>query len=264
MKNWCAALLVAFSSAAACYADDAGSKWAGYGSVGVATLPDYDGSKSYEMLPYLEARLNYANYYARFDGGELRFNILNDDTFHVGPLVGFRRGRGSVESAQVGRLAHFDDTVTAGGFVEWEHVAGDPRWGESLTVSAGDAVNGAPSGWEATLRAEARMPVEAINPGFIVSVEADTSWSSHSYLETYFGISPSKSLASGLPAFSPSSGLSQWGVAFCVDQFLSRHWSVGLRTHYGRLINDAEDSPVTSKVGSPDQYFLGAVVGYVL
>jgi MipA family protein len=256
-----AALAAAILCAAPAAADD---PWQGYGSLGVGMVPEYDGASSYEVLPYVEGRLNYDNYYMRFEGGALRFNILDDESFHAGPLVGFRRGRRDEDDPAVSLLRHFDDTVTAGGFVEWEHTADDPRSGESVTLSADDAVDNAFSGWTVVLRANARRPVEFVDPGLIASLELDMTWASRPYMQTYFGIAPAYAAASGLPAFSAGSGVESAGAAFSLDQFLSRHWSVGMRLHYGRVMGDAGDSPITRLTGSPDQLFAGVVVGYVL
>ena len=244
--------------------DDAESHWDGYVSLGAGLLPDYDGSKYYEILPYVEGRLNYDNYYVRFEGAALRFNIVDDENFHAGPLMGFRRGRGATDSIAVSHLAQLDDTETAGGFIEWEHVADDPRSGESVTLTADDAMTDAPSGLAVVLRATIRRPVLDIDPGLIVSLEGDASWSSRQFMQTYFGVTPSEAAASGLPAFTARDGFSQVGVALSLDQFVSRHWGFGVRMHYGRYFDAAADSPVVSIAGSPDQYFLGVVVGYVL
>jgi outer membrane scaffolding protein for murein synthesis (MipA/OmpV family) len=239
---------------------DGQSDWAGYGSLGLSFLPEYEGSSSYVLLPYAEGRLNYGNYYARFEGGGLRFNLIDSEQFHAGPLIGFRRGRGNVNNI-IRTFKHLDDTETAGGFIEWEHVADDPRSGETVTVSADNAVYGEKGGWTIVTRATIRRPVEAVNPGFIVSLTGDLSWISRSYAQKYFGVSPSDSLASGLPVDNPGDGFNRVGVALSVDQFLSRHFSVGVRGYYARLVGPAGDSPVTSDA---NQYFAGIVAGYVL
>jgi outer membrane scaffolding protein for murein synthesis (MipA/OmpV family) len=180
-------------------------------------------------------------------------------------MMGFRRGRHGVDSPTVSKFARIDDTETAGAFVEWEHVGEDPRYGESAVLMADYSLTDAPSGLGIVLRADARWPlIDSIDPGLIVDVEGDLSWSSRSYMQTYFGVSPANAAASGLPAYSASSGVSQVGVALSLDQFLSRHWSIGARSHYGRLLSSAADSPVTAIAGSPDQFYIGAVFGYVL
>lgn len=236
------------------------SKWAGYGSLGLSLLPEYEGSASYVLLPYIEGRLNYENYYARFEGGALRFNVLDSEDFHLGPLIGFRRGRGNVDSP-VRFFKHLDDTETAGGFIEWEHVAKDPRSGETVTVMADNAVYGEKGGWQIVTRATVRRPIEAVNPGFIVSLTGDLSWVSRPYARMYFGVTPANSVASGLPAYTPGDGFSRVGAALSLDQFLSRHFSVGVRGYYARLVGPAADSPVTE---DSNQYFAGIVAGYVL
>lgn len=236
------------------------SNWAGYGSLGLSFLPEYEGSSSYVLLPYAEGRLNYGNYYARFEGGALRFNLIDSEQFHAGPLIGFRRGRGNVNSP-VRAFKHLDDTETAGGFIEWEHVAEDPRSGETITVSADNAVYGEKGGWTIVTRGTIRRPIEAVNPGFIVSLTGDLSWISRPYARKYFGVSASDSLASGLPMFNAGDGFNRAGVALSVDQFLSRHFSVGVRGYYARLLGSASDSPVTS---DSNQFFAGIVAGYVL
>jgi outer membrane scaffolding protein for murein synthesis (MipA/OmpV family) len=236
------------------------SNWAGYGSAGLSLIPEYEGSNSYVLLPYFEGRLNYKNYYARFEGGAMRFNLWDSEEFHFGPLIGFRRGRGNVNSP-VHFFKHLDDSETAGAFLEWEHTAEDPRSGETVYLAADNGVIGEKGGWQVVLRGTARRPIEAINPGFIVSLTGDLAWSSKSYTQKYFGVSASDSLASGLPQFNAGSGFSRAGVALSVDQFLSRHFSVGLRGYYASLIGDSSSSPVTS---SSDQFFAGLVFGYVL
>lgn len=243
---------------------DSNSPWAGYGSLGAAFLPEYEGSSSYVLLPYVEGRLNYDNYYMRFEGGALRFNVIDNDTWHAGPLIGLRRGRGNVNSP-VRFFHHLDDTETAGGFIEWEHVGKDPRYGATITISADDAVYGEKTGgWTIVTRGTIRRPLDFINPGFIVSLTGDISWVARPYMRTYFGVSPTDAAASGLPAFNPSDGFNRIGVALSVDQFLSRHFSIGLRGYYADTLGEAARSPVVSIAGSQNQFFAGAVVGYVL
>jgi outer membrane scaffolding protein for murein synthesis (MipA/OmpV family) len=257
-----ALVLVAPATAQAAAQQD--NKIQGYISVGTGLLPDYEGSNAYELTPYLEGEAAKGNYFVRFEGGALQLNLWNNEHFHAGPLIGYRLGRGEVESNNVARMAHIKYSVTAGGFLEYEHVAEDPRSGERVTLSVDDGTFNEQTGWSAVLRASVNRPVTFMNPGLIASLEADATWADGKYMQSYFGVDGADALASGLPLYHASSGLESAGVGFSLDQFLSRKWSVGLRLHYARLTGVAADSPVTTVAGSPNQFFGGLVIGYVL
>ncbi len=155
------------------------------------------------------------------------------------------------------RMYHIKDSVTAGGFVEYEHVHKDPRAGERVTLSVADDVTGNDSGWEADIRGVMRRPVNFIDRGLIASLETDADWSSQNYMLSYFDVTPSDALRSGLPVYGASAGLKSVGAALSLDQYLSRRWSVGMRFHYARATGDAARSPVVAIAGSPNQYFVG-------
>ena len=242
--------------------DDSGIK--GYISAGPALLPDYVGSKYYEVIPFVSARANYGNYYIRFEDAALRLNVLDSDTIHLGPLVGFQLDRGSVESDAVSRMRHLNFGINDGAFLEYEHIAKDPRSSERITVMVADGNINQSSGWTATVRAGITRPLAFINDGLIVSVEADTTWGDQPFMQTYFGVSNNDALRSGLPVYSAHSGIESIGAALSFDQFLSPKWGVGIRFHYMRLLNSAAHSPVTAIAGSKDQFFTAFVINYVL
>jgi MipA family protein len=233
-------------------------------SLGAGLLPDYEGASKYIVVPYLDGQANYGNYFLRFEGGNFQLNLIDDEHFHAGPLVGYRMGRGVVYDEAVSHMQHIRYSITDGGFIEYEHYAKDPRWGQRITLSVADGNINRSSGVEATLRALAHWPINFIDQGLIAAVETDASYGDVEFMNTYFGVSAPDAISSGLPAFHAGSGAENVGVAFSLDQFLSPKWSVGLRLHYSRLLSAAADSPVTAMEGSPNQLFGGLVVGYVL
>jgi MipA family protein len=233
-------------------------------SLGAGLLPDYEGASKYIIVPYLDGQANEGNYFLRFEGGDLQLNLLDNEHFHAGPLLGYRMGRGVVYDDAVSRMQHIRYSITDGGFIEYELNAKDPRWGQRITLSITDGNINRSSGLEVTLRALAHWPLDFIDKGLIAAVETDAAWGDGEFMGTYFGVTVPDALSSGLPAFRANSGAENVGVAFSLDQFLSPKWSVGLRLHYSRLLNSAADSPVTAIAGSPNQLFGGLVAGYVL
>ncbi len=233
-------------------------------SAGAGLLPEYEGASSYMAVPYFEAQANLGNYFFRFMDGAFQLNLIDSENFHAGPLVGVRLDRDKVTNDAVSRMRDLPISGTVGGYVEYEHLAEDPRSGERVSLSFARGTLNYQSGWTGTLRAMAHRPLEFINPGFIATIEVDTTWGDARFFQTYFGVTQADALASGLPQFRPGSGISNAGGAIAFDQFLSRKWSVGVRFHYAREIGDAADSPLTAIAGSPNQYFCGVVIGYVL
>lgn len=233
-------------------------------AVGAGMYPDYIGSGRYEAVPDLEAQIYRGNYMLRFEGGNFELNLVDDDSFHAGPLIGYRPGRGDDGIAAIRRMRHFGDAVTAGGFVEYEHIEEDQRAGERVTLDFAQDITGTKGGLDATLRGEIHRPLDFIDPGFIAAIEVDADWGNAEYMRRFFGVNAADSFASGLPQFTAHSGVPSVGAAFSIDQFLSPEWAVGVRFHYSRLIDDAGDSPVVAIAGSPDQYFAGLAVSYVL
>jgi outer membrane scaffolding protein for murein synthesis (MipA/OmpV family) len=241
----------------------AAAQLSGRVALGAGYLPDYQGSDDYGFVPYPEFEIDDGNYSVDFRGGALRANLLDSKSFHAGPLIGFARARKDVADPRVRRMHELDRAFTAGGFVEYQHRAKDPRSGERVSLSVEQRFAGqADAGLAVTARALAHRPVTFVDRGLIGTVEVDATWANDDDMQTYFDVSPADAAASGLPAFRARGGLRNVGLAFSLDQYLSRRWSVGLRTHYSRLLGDAADSPLTRIAGSPNQVFAGVVVGY--
>ncbi|HWC63856.1 MAG TPA: MipA/OmpV family protein [Rhizomicrobium sp.] len=235
----------------------------GYVALGAGLLPDYEGASKYVTVPYFDGQANLGNYFLRFDGA-LELNLLDDEHFHAGPLIGYRMGRGDVYSGAVARMAHIRYSMTEGGFVEWEHMAEDPRSGERITLTAAEGNINRDTGLEVDLRALAHRPLAFIDEGLIATLEIDTAWSDGDYMQTFFGVNAADAAASRFPVFNAGAGVKSAGISLSLDQFLSPKFSIGIRAHYARLLNAAADSPVTRIAGSADQMFGGVVVGYVL
>jgi outer membrane protein len=78
-------------------------------------------------------------------------------------------------------------------------------------------------------------------------------FASDDYLDTYLGVTPAQSAASGLPVFNPDGGVKGVGAAAEGKYRLNRRWAVVGKAGYERLIGDAADSPITD-LGSKNQF----------
>jgi len=73
------------------------------------------------------------------------------------------------------------------------------------------------------------------------------TWTNAHYLRTFFGVDAQQSARSGLPMFSPDSGISSTRLFLSARYQVRPHWQVGGQASVGRLQGDAADSPLTQK-----------------
>ena len=207
---------------------------------GVQVSPAYLGSDDYEVGPDFAARLDYI----RLPGGF---------EFGSGRTVGFRSGWGVRGSARYlgERNADEHDEIKGLDDVDWSFELGlgvgyeQRNWRAFTDVRYGVIGHNA---WVGEMGADGiAYPLEGLTLGPRLSFGTDN------FAETYFGVTPSESDASGLPVFNASGGLLGAGVELGARYRFNDRWGVEGAASWNRLVNDAADSPVTA-TGSADQY----------
>lgn len=220
-------------------------------------------------------------------GAQIRPDFLGADSFDVSPLFHVNIARGAREF----NFAAPDDSpgiavVSKGGFAfgpagniqpsRKNSELGAPIGNVSTTFEAG--VFG-----QYELKDSFRVRAELLqgingNKGLLGSVGADKIWrdgdryvfsigprvlfSNGRFQRAYFGVSPSASLASGLPAYRPGSGVYAVALASGLSYQFTSHWGLFGFARYERLVGDAAKSPVIRRLGSRDQVSGGVGLNY--
>lgn len=229
-------------------------------AVGVGATPEYEGSGSQQVIPFLTARVNFGERYVALDGLTARADLSPFKGVEFGPLVGYRFGRdGDVENASVALLPQIDDAYEAGVFAAIESGPLFAR-GDRLrfSVDALHDVSGAHDSWTVT---PALGYASAISDRFRTNVELSATVAGGDYADTYFSVSAPSAAASGLGAFNAGGGLKDIGASFQWTYAVSRKWSVVGFTSYKRLVGDAADSPIVADAGDEDQFTVGLGLG---
>jgi len=210
--------------------------------LGASVGPNYFGSDDYDVGPWGTVRFDYV----RLPGGL---------TWGSAQAIGVREGFGLRGSARyVGSRKGSDnpelrglDTVDAAlelGFGvgyearDWRAFT-DVRYGfgghDSFVFEAGaDAIF---------------HPMDSL----IVNVGPRLDFGGGPFMRTYFGVSEQESVASGLPEYRPSGGLTAVGFEVGAHYAFTDAWGIEGIATYDRLVDDAADSPITA-LGSEDQY----------
>ncbi len=83
------------------------------------------------------------------------------------------------------------------------------------------------------------------------------------FMQFHFGVTPAAAMRNGLvQPFDARAGFKSAGYNISVSYQWSPAWKSTIWQSYDRLVDDAGRSPITSKLGSPDQFSLGLATYY--
>jgi outer membrane protein len=78
------------------------------------------------------------------------------------------------------------------------------------------------------------------------------SFATGQYMKTYFGVTPTESIQSGLRVYNPGGGIKGAGFEVSGRYEFTPQWALVGMAFYERLIGDAADSPIV-KLGDENQ-----------
>lgn len=208
---------------------------------GVGAKPEYFGSDSYGAVPDLGFEFGYARLFGREFGSadpyyEAEGLRVRGSFRYIGP-------RDDADSPELAGLNDIDEAVELGMGLSYRQrnfeVFGDVRYG----VIGHEA-------WVGELGADVRLhPTDRLEVTFGPRLFLGDG----AYSDTYFGVTPAESAASGLAAYDPEGGALSAGLELGAKYRIDENWGVEGAITYDRLINDAADSPIVQQ-GSADQW----------
>ena len=207
---------------------------------GVQVSPAYFGSDDYDLGPDFAARLDYVRFPGGFQYGSSR-------------TVGFRTGWGIQGGFRYIGEREGEDELEGLDNVPWAAEVGlgvgyeQRNWRAFTDVRYGVIGHNA---WVGEIGADAiAYPIE----GLTLTAGPRLEFGTDSFARTYFGISAEESIDSGLDRYDAQGGLLGAGIEVGARYLFNERWGVEGAVSYGRLVNDAADSPITEQ-GSADQY----------
>ena len=218
--------------------------------IGGAFVPEFEGAEDNEFRPVpIVSIQNFHGFNLSVDG--LTYNLVELGgraqgwSVVAGPLVGLADSRDQDDSDALDGLGDVDFGVDLGLFSRATY--GPVMLNLAVTQEVADGHGGL----LATIGAGTRVPVtDRLSLAPMVS----TTWADDSYMDSFFGVDPGQSAASGLDPFDAGAGFKdislQLGSTYRVTDTIALRGSVG----YSRLVGDAADSPIVRDNGSADQF----------
>lgn len=236
---------------------------------GAVYLPDYEGSDDYRFTPAPGAIGSYKGFSFTVAGNRASVDLIPNRAgdaidFQAGPIgvINFNRSNiNSIDDRRVRALGELGTAIELGGFVGVGKtgVITSPYDRLSVSVSYRYDVNGVhKSGiWQPTINYFTPLSTKAA-VGFFISGEH----AGDGYAQTYYSISPTQSLVSGLPGYRARGGWKNYTLGalgtYSLTGDLLHGFKIVAGGTYSRLLNDFGDSPVVSIAGSRSQW-LGTV-----
>jgi outer membrane protein len=225
---------------------------------GIGSTTEYLGGKErvWGIAPGARVALE-KNRFIEVYGPLADMNLADSANWEFGPAVSYRFGRSDVSDPAVGLLPEIEGGLEAGVFAGWHYVRmeGIP-YRVRVGVQIVTAVSGGATGGHVTPYASLWVP---LSPTLFVGLGGGFTWSSESFMQQRFGVSPEASAASGLRAYSANAGVRQYYVWPAVLMKLTSEWYAGAGAFWQRIAGDGAGSPV---VREKDQITAGVGVGY--
>lgn len=215
----------------------AGSHWTL--GVGVATVPEFEGSDEYEAQPVPVVDVGIGPIFAKTGEG-IGFNVIDTPIITAGASIKWMPG-------------YDDDEVPAGidkvdGEIGARVFASTRLNGVTATIAATQAITDTDRGL--LINAGVAYPMPA-SKRLTITPSAGTTWADDNYMTSYFGIDPSEAAASDLDRYDPTSGFKdihfRVSASDRITDSINALGSVGI-TH---LLGEAADSPLVERKTQP-------------
>jgi outer membrane scaffolding protein for murein synthesis (MipA/OmpV family) len=202
---------------------------------GVGIGPDYQGSDHYKVHPVTIGSLSYRNVLFVGPAGA-GANLFNIEGLRAGPVLGYRGGRKDTADAHLNGLGRIGASVEAGLFIDYDMgpfvLSGTYR--HAITHSNNGAIG----------RVQLDFHQKMLDDRLEVHVGPEIDFGDSRYVTKWFGVSPSQSVASGLPVYQPSGGVNGAGIYLTTDYYLTPYLFLHGFGSVRELVGDAGDSPI--------------------
>jgi MipA family protein len=222
--------------------------------LGAQLRPEFIGADGTSLVPLFHVNIargtNEFSFGAPDDSPSIA--LLSKGGFSFGPAGNIEgRRKESDVGAAVGSVPR---TFEAGAFAQY--LAGD-----SFRIRA-ELLKGI-NGHEGLVGTVGADKIWREGDRYVFSIGPRVLFSDARYQRAYFGVTPAKSVASGLPIYRPGSGVHAVALASGMSYEINKRWGLFGYARYERLVGDAAKSPIVREFGSRNQLSGGLGLNYI-
>ncbi|CAB3758665.1 hypothetical protein LMG29739_02961 [Paraburkholderia solisilvae] len=207
--------------------------------IGSTFEPRYDGSSRYHMLVGPSLDIRYKDLAFLSTGEGLGVNVAQGQNWRASIAAVYDLGRRGHDDPQhlngLGNINPAPEIKLAAEYVVSKNFPLTFR--TAITRSIGGS-----NGWIADLGAY--MPMPGSSDTFFWFAGPSVTFADSTYMNSWFGVNPAQSAASGLRQYDASAGLKSAGFGITMIWFVNKHWFVTADGALKRLLGSAAASPV--------------------
>ncbi|CAB3763221.1 hypothetical protein LMG29542_04540 [Paraburkholderia humisilvae] len=215
------------------------TNWETRVGAGMTFEPRYDGSSRYHILAGPSLDIRYKDLAFLSTGEGLGVNVLQGDNWRTSIAAVYDLGRRAHDDPQhlngLGNINPAPEIKLAAEYVISKDFPLTFR--TAITRSIGGS-----NGWIADVGAY--MPMPGSSDSFFWFAGPSVSFADSTYMNSWFGVNPAQSAASGLRQYDASAGLKSAGFGITMIWFVNKHWFVTADGAIKRLLGSAAASPV--------------------
>jgi outer membrane scaffolding protein for murein synthesis (MipA/OmpV family) len=224
--------------------------------VGAASIPRYEGSSDSTIIPAAAAHGTIGGYGFTIAGTTLSTDIIpyrnaTGGKFVLGPVAHLTLNRNSnkrTRDAQIRALGEIDMAVEVGGQIGYTQTGVITSDYDVLTATV-SAVYDVTGTHDSVIITPSLSYGTPLSKQVFVGLNASADYVGGKYAQTYYGVTPTQSIVSGLRPYTPGDGIKDVAVTGLVNFSLSGDLRSGLSlfgvASYMRLLGDFGRSPVT-------------------
>jgi MipA family protein len=225
-------------------------------SANLQGVPRFPGSDRLTFLGYPSIGLRRVDEPERFSAPDdgLSFSVLETPSLRLGAVARYESGRYFADDRKnLFGLRDVKWSVEPGAFievwpVEWLRARAEVRYGFN--------------GYNGVVGNIGLDGVQQFGR-FTVSLGPRLAFGGTDFTSAYFSVTPFEAALNGrVTPFRARGGLTSAGVLGALTYKWSEQWATTVYAGYDRLTGDAADSPITRRLGSQDQFKVGAKLSY--
>lgn len=226
-------------------------EWRATAGIGAASVPLYEGSSHYRIVPAPAFDIRYRDIAFLSSGDGLGVNLIRGETYRAGVAVGYDLGRNAHLSGRLNGLGNVEAAPEVRLFADIVVLPFVLNFDLRRALGGHDGVIG---------DFGAYLPIIG-TPELVVFAGPSITFANRRFMQAYFGVSTAQAAGSSahFAPYRASGGIKNFGIGVTAVYHFTERWFLDADIALERLVDSAANSPI---VQDKSQLGVSVILGY--